>query len=86
MISEGWELDLQHIVLPLAATMFFVMVVGAKLVYGDWGTAWNVGCFDSFLEIVFKVSRVDKLKSQNIFFREIRITGLMPKLARAQGI
>jgi hypothetical protein len=44
-ISEDWEIDLQHIVLPLAATVFFVMVVGAKLVYGDWGTAWNVGCF-----------------------------------------
>ena len=45
MISEGWKIDSQHVVLPLTATVFFPMVVVAKVVYGDWGTAFNAGCF-----------------------------------------
>jgi hypothetical protein len=24
---------------------FFLIAAGAKFVYGDWGTTWNVGCF-----------------------------------------
>lgn len=27
------------------AAFFFLMVAGAKLLYGDWATAWNVGRF-----------------------------------------
>ncbi|RFU24975.1 hypothetical protein B7463_g11362, partial [Scytalidium lignicola] len=45
LIREGWRLDLQHIILPSMAGFFFLMVVGAKLLYGDWATAWNFGCF-----------------------------------------
>ncbi len=45
MIDEDWTPGLQHVVLPLTVTVIFLMVVGAKLVDGDWGTAWNVGCF-----------------------------------------
>ncbi|GFF40216.1 hypothetical protein IFM61606_06038 [Aspergillus udagawae] len=44
-IREDWELSSQHIALPLAVTLLFVMVVVAKLTFGDWATAWNVGCF-----------------------------------------
>jgi hypothetical protein len=45
MISEGWELNLQHILLPLGVTVSYIMVVSAKLIYGDWETAYNVGSF-----------------------------------------
>ncbi len=46
MIDEDWVPNLQQKVLPFMVTVIFLMVVvGAKLVYGDWGTAWNVGCF-----------------------------------------
>jgi hypothetical protein len=44
-IEEGWQLDSRHVVLPLAVTGFFLMVTSARLVYGDWGTAWNAGGF-----------------------------------------
>jgi hypothetical protein len=45
LIREGWDIDSQHVVFPLTISFFILMVAGAKLVYGDWGTAWNVGCF-----------------------------------------
>ncbi|KAE8368477.1 hypothetical protein BDV27DRAFT_42740 [Aspergillus caelatus] len=45
LISEGWELDPQHILLPLSTTALFIMVVAAKFIYGDWAIAWNVGSF-----------------------------------------
>lgn len=44
-IREDWEFSLQHIVLPLAVTFLFAMIVVAKLSFGDWATAWNVGAF-----------------------------------------
>lgn len=43
MIREGLEFNRQHVVLPLSVTVFFIMVVTAKLIYGDWATAWTVG-------------------------------------------
>jgi hypothetical protein len=45
MIREGWEPESQPLVLPLTATVACFMVFGAKLVYGDWETAWNAGSF-----------------------------------------
>jgi hypothetical protein len=52
LINEGLELSSQPVVLALAATVFFpyfffffLIAAGAKFVYGDWGTTWNVGCF-----------------------------------------
>ena len=44
LISEGWQGKLEHILVPLAVTVLFFTVIAAKLVYGDWKTAWNVGC------------------------------------------
>ena len=26
-------------------TALFLTVLGARLLYDDWGVAWNVGCF-----------------------------------------
>lgn len=40
--SRGFS---QHIVWPLVSTVLFLMVVVSRLVYADWGTAWNVSCF-----------------------------------------
>jgi ABC-type transport system involved in cytochrome bd biosynthesis fused ATPase/permease subunit len=45
MIREDWEFNSQHIVFPLAVTLLFVLVVVSKLTFGDWATAWNIGCF-----------------------------------------
>ena len=39
MIDEDWEPDSLRVALSLTVAMFFLMVLGAKLVYGDWGTA-----------------------------------------------
>ncbi|KAE8337903.1 hypothetical protein BDV24DRAFT_139148 [Aspergillus arachidicola] len=43
-ITEGWTLDMRHVVLPLMSTIFLVVVVVAKFIFG-WGTAWTVGAF-----------------------------------------
>lgn len=45
MIDEGWRFDSQPVVLPAAATVLLLSVVAAKLIYGDWATAWNCGGF-----------------------------------------
>jgi hypothetical protein len=45
MIDDGLESSSQQVVLLLTVAVCFIIVIGAKLVFGDWGTAWNVGCF-----------------------------------------
>jgi len=45
IIDEDRTRGSQRVVLLLTVMVIFLMVVGAKLAYGDWGTAWNVGCF-----------------------------------------
>ncbi|RFU25457.1 hypothetical protein B7463_g10885, partial [Scytalidium lignicola] len=45
MIKEELRPDLQRTLLPSTATILFLAVAGAKLIYGDWATAWNVGSF-----------------------------------------
>jgi hypothetical protein len=45
MIDDGLEPGSQQVVLLLTVAVCFIIVIGAKLVFGDWGTAWNVGCF-----------------------------------------
>ena len=45
MIREDWKFDSNRLVLPLIATVLTFMVLGAKLIYGDWGIAWNVGSY-----------------------------------------
>ncbi|KAE8311123.1 hypothetical protein BDV41DRAFT_566112 [Aspergillus transmontanensis] len=44
VITEGWTLDMRHVVLPLMSTIFLVVVVVAKFIFG-WSTAWTVGAF-----------------------------------------
>jgi hypothetical protein len=45
VINEGRDTDSRHMALQLAAKILFLMVFVAKVVFGDWGTAWNVGSF-----------------------------------------
>ncbi|KAH7371169.1 hypothetical protein BKA66DRAFT_470322 [Pyrenochaeta sp. MPI-SDFR-AT-0127] len=45
LIEEGWSLPTQHIVLLVATMVFFLIVLGARLLFDDWGVAWTVGCF-----------------------------------------
>jgi hypothetical protein len=45
VIKEGWDLHSQYKVMPLIATVLFLIVLGARLLYGDWSVAWNVGSF-----------------------------------------
>ncbi|KAB8212791.1 hypothetical protein BDV33DRAFT_197232 [Aspergillus novoparasiticus] len=44
VITEGWTLDMRHVILPLMSTIFLVVVVVAKFIFG-WSTAWTVGAF-----------------------------------------
>lgn len=53
IIDEDRTPGSQYVVLPLTMTVIFLIVVGAKLAYGDWGTAWNVGCFLVALATLF---------------------------------
>lgn len=45
MIREDWKTDSKHAVFSLAMSLLFFMVIAAKFIFGDWGTAWTVGCF-----------------------------------------
>lgn len=45
LIDEGWMLDSKRVAIPVAVTGLFAAVIAARLVYGDWDVAWNVGCF-----------------------------------------
>lgn len=45
LIQEGWEFDSQHIIVPLATTFLFALIMGSRFVYGDWSTAWTFGGF-----------------------------------------
>jgi hypothetical protein len=45
VIKEGCDLHSQHIALPLIMTVLCLIIFGARLLYGDWSIAWNVGCF-----------------------------------------
>ena len=45
IIDEDRKHGSQHVVLLLTMMVIFMLLVGAKLAFGDWGTTWNVGCF-----------------------------------------
>lgn len=45
MIREDWKIDSKHIIFSMAVSLLFFMVIAAKFIFGDWGTAWTVGCF-----------------------------------------
>lgn len=50
LVKEILKVESQYILLPLASSVLFGTVIVAKFTFGDWGTAWTVGCF--FLALV----------------------------------
>lgn len=42
VINKGRDINSRYITLSLATTILFLMVFVAKLVFDNWGTAWNV--------------------------------------------
>jgi hypothetical protein len=42
LFTEGWTFSSKSMVFSVLVTLFFVVVVGSRLVYGDWGTAWTM--------------------------------------------
>ncbi|KAI0124188.1 hypothetical protein BJ170DRAFT_75075 [Xylariales sp. AK1849] len=54
LIEEGWGLDSCHVVVPLFSTVCFVMAIVAKVIYGDWATAWQVvGCIVALVTLAW---------------------------------
>lgn len=45
LVEENWKFESHYILLPLAMSLLFGTVIVAKFTFGEWGTAWNVGCF-----------------------------------------
>lgn len=45
LVQECWDTKAQYILFSLAVSMLFFTLITAKFVFGDWGTAWTVGCF-----------------------------------------
>jgi hypothetical protein len=43
IIKEGWDMNLQYILLPSTMTALFLVVVAARFLFGDWSVAWTVG-------------------------------------------
>ncbi|RMZ46441.1 hypothetical protein CA14_008224 [Aspergillus flavus] len=37
LITEGWDLGTRSVVIPLAMSFFFLLVVVSKVIYNDWG-------------------------------------------------
>lgn len=50
-IEEGWIFSDFTISLPVVAAGLLLIILGCKFAYGDWGVAWNVGCFFATLAI-----------------------------------
>ena len=44
-ISENWNSNSQHIILPLTVILILLAIIFARFIFNDWGTAWNVGGF-----------------------------------------
>lgn len=45
LVEEYWKVGWQYFLLPLALSLSVSTVIVAKLAFGEWGTAWTVGCF-----------------------------------------
>ncbi|KAH6842329.1 hypothetical protein B0I37DRAFT_195816 [Chaetomium sp. MPI-CAGE-AT-0009] len=41
LFTEDWTFSSKSMVFPVLVTVFFVVVMASRLVYGDWGTAWT---------------------------------------------
>ncbi|KAJ6018492.1 hypothetical protein N7522_001956 [Penicillium canescens] len=52
IISEGWRISAQPMLLSLTVTILLIIVVAAKFTFYDWGTAWNIGCFFATLTTI----------------------------------
>lgn len=50
-IEENWTFSGFTVTLPLAVAVLLLTILGCKFVYGDWGIAWNVGCFFATLAV-----------------------------------
>ena len=44
-VEESWSDDSPYVVLPLFTTFSLLIVAVTRITYGDWATAWTVGCF-----------------------------------------
>lgn len=50
-IEETWIFSDFAVTLPLVAAVLLLVILVCKFLYGDWGIAWNVGCFFATLAI-----------------------------------
>ncbi|KAK1762279.1 hypothetical protein QBC33DRAFT_552179 [Phialemonium atrogriseum] len=41
LFTEGWTFNSKSMVFPVLATLFFLVVMASRFLYGDWGTAWT---------------------------------------------
>lgn len=51
-IEDAWTFDELGVALPLVMATMLGIVLACKFVYGDWGIAWNVGCFFATLAAI----------------------------------
>ena len=51
-IEDAWVSDELGVALPLVTATILGIVLACKFVYGDWGIAWNVGCFFAALAAI----------------------------------
>ncbi|KAL4804627.1 hypothetical protein BDV18DRAFT_153072 [Aspergillus unguis] len=45
LIKEGWEIKSWYIMISFTMTSLVAALIAAKLIFGEWATAWNVGSF-----------------------------------------
>lgn len=58
LIEETWALDNFGFTFSLVTICILCLVIGCKFAYGDWGIAWNVGCFFATLVTLVLMKRV----------------------------
>ncbi|KAJ5244625.1 hypothetical protein N7489_004721 [Penicillium chrysogenum] len=45
LIKEAWEIKSRYTMIIFTMASLFSALIAAKLTFGEWGTAWNVGSF-----------------------------------------
>ncbi|KAJ5712336.1 hypothetical protein N7493_008804 [Penicillium malachiteum] len=45
LVKEEWEVKSHYVLFSLAMTLLCSILIAAKFVFGEWGTAWTVGSF-----------------------------------------
>lgn len=56
-IEEVWAFDDFDTILPLVTVILLLIVLSCRAVYGDWGIAWNVGCFFATLATIVLMNK-----------------------------